>query len=175
MERREAVANAAPAPACRRARLWPIAIAAALVVHAGIWLLLAVLAVRDPSFAVEPDHYRRSLDWDAIAARERASRALGWSVAIETGALSPGGRRIACRLRDRDGNPVAGAAVEVTAFHHARGGDRFRAALAEEAPGLYAARMDVERPGIWEFRIAARRGGTEFAHVALHRVEGGGR
>ena len=41
-----------------------------------VLVLFAVVASRDPSFAVEPDYYRKSLEWDATAAQARASKPL---------------------------------------------------------------------------------------------------
>jgi len=177
VEAAEVVPGRAAAPR-RRFPVWAAVAAALLGIHAAAWIAFTAIAVRDPGFAVEPDHYRKGMGWDAEAAQLRANRTLGWSASVETGPLEgiPGDRRIACRIADREGLPVAGASVELEAFHHARGGDRFRTALAGEGGGTYAGRLPMARPGVWECRIAVRRGPDRFTHIAIHEIpEGGGR
>jgi nitrogen fixation protein FixH len=158
----------------RSSPLWPAAIAGLLAIHALTWLVFTFVAVRDPSFAVEPDHYRKSMEWDAFAALLRSSDALGWSAVVETepraGIL--GDRRVAVRIADRDGKPVKGAAVSVVAFHHARGSERIEGMLLEDGDGIYAGRLRLRKEGLWECRLTARLGDARFSAVVLHRVGG---
>jgi hypothetical protein len=56
----------------------------------------------------------------------------------------------------------------VTAIHNARGGLTVEAALSEGRAGRYGARLPLPRPGRWELRIDAVRGGERFRAV-LHR------
>jgi nitrogen fixation protein FixH len=170
----------APERGQSRAWVWPAIVVSLLGVHATAWIVFSLVAVRDPSFAVEPDHYRKSMAWDATNAQLRANEAIGWVATIETGAVdSPlGERRLACRLADREGRPIAGAEVSVVVFHHARGADRKEARLIEEPPGgVYATRLRLARPGTWECRVKASRGSLTFTQVILHEIarEGGGK
>jgi hypothetical protein len=40
------------------------------------------LTVADRSFAVEPDYYQQSMDWDARMAQQRRNEQLGWQVEL---------------------------------------------------------------------------------------------
>ena len=164
-----------PRPPEQGAWLWPALIAGALTIHAVVCLTVTLVVTRDPSFAVEPEYYRKAIQWDAAAAQLRADKALGWTVKMETGPRSGilGERRLACRLADREGKPIAGAAVEIETFHLARGADRIRGILADEGGGLYAAALKLRRPGLWECRLTVRQGDQVFTHAEDHLVEDG--
>lgn len=155
-----------------RAWVWPAAVVLLLGVHVAVWIGFATLAVRDPSFAVEPDHYGKSLRWDATAAQQRANEALGWEVRIKTapGTRALGERRLECHLTDRSGRPVTGARVGLVAFHHARGNDRVKARLVEESDGVYVGHPCMRRTGVWECRLEVLRGRDTFTHVDTHFI-----
>ena len=55
----------------KRGLWWPIAVAAILAttVAANIWVMM--IANDDPSFAIEPDYYRKALAWDTTLAQSR--------------------------------------------------------------------------------------------------------
>ena len=160
-----------------RAWVWPAIIAAMLLVHVTIWLSFAFIAAGDPSMAVEPDYYRKSLEWDAELAQGRKNRELGWSVSLETDekATALGDREIRCTVRDHEGAPVEGADVALVTFPHARGRQRVEVPLAEKTPGVYAARARMQRRGLWEFRLTVRRGSQTFTYVELRDVGTRGR
>ena len=157
-----------------RAWFWPIAIISLLSVHAIAMIVVVFIATRDPSFAVEPNSYRKALAWDNSQARRRASDQLGWSASIQTSDRPNelGRRRITCRLTDKDGVPVAAATVRLEVFHHARAADRVQVSLMPEENGTYLADVPMKRAGTWEFRIAARRGNESFSTVATQQVGG---
>jgi nitrogen fixation protein FixH len=142
-----------------RAWLWPAGLAALLVAGVGANVAFMVVATRDPSFAVEPDYYRKALAWDEAMAQEARNEALGWGVSV---AAMPGGRRghltLQAAVTDRAGAAVAGAAVSVEAMHGARASRIVAAALAEQAPGRYAAELPLGRAGLWELRLRVVRG-----------------
>jgi nitrogen fixation protein FixH len=143
-----------------------------LGLHASIWVVFALVASRNPTFAVEPDYYRKAINWDATQAIDRASKALGWTVDLETSptAGESGDRRVSCRFKDREGNPIEGAQVELVAFPHARATERQTLLLADERGGLYAATAKMKRAGLWEFRLTVRRGPQTFTHVERREV-----
>jgi nitrogen fixation protein FixH len=120
----------------------------------------------DGSFAVEPDYYQKALRWDEVAAQHRENARLGWTAAIDVGddVSVFDERTLTCRLADAEGRPVEGAAVDLVAFPHARGSERASAVLAETESGVYAATLRFRRKGVWEFRLAVRRGPNVFTH-----------
>lgn len=149
----------------RRGRpwLWPLGLALALGVSAGINVGFMIVANRDPSFAVEPDYYRKGLEWDRAMAQEDTNRALGWRLAVaDEQASLPGRLRLVARLTDRAGRPLDGGAVAVEARHGARAAEPVGGVLASDGGGRYAAELPLARPGLWELRFDVRRGGDFF-------------
>jgi len=146
---------------------WPFLLVALLASGVGANLYLLARAVGDPSFAVEPDYYAKAVAWDDHQAQARENVELGWSVQIEVApaALATGRARVVAKLTDRDGRPIGGATVALEAFHNARAADRLEATLSESAVHDYVAEVAIVRPGLWEFRVTARRGGDTYTAV----------
>jgi len=150
------------APNIRRGRpwLWPLGLALALGASAGVNIGFMIVANRDASFAVEPDYYRKSLEWDQTMAQEDNNRALGWRLAVAGERASlPGRLRLVARLTDRGGRPLEDAAVAVEARHGARAAEPVGGVLESDGGGRYAAELPLARPGLWELRFEVRRGG----------------
>ena len=144
----------------KRGAPWPVAIVAFLVAGASANVYLLVRASSDPAFSVEPDYYAKAIAWDAHLAQMAHNEALGWKAALST---DEGG--IVVRLEDRDGRPVAGAAVTLEAFPMARGNQIVRGSLGETPEHAYRADLSFARAGLWEFRLAAQRGADTFTAI----------
>lgn len=125
--------------------------AAALIYHAHA----------DPSFAVETDYYDKAVHWDDSAAQERRNAELGWRLRLSAGP-SEG---FELTIVDRLGLPIEGAAVSVEAFHNARSADRIALAPTDAGGGRYRQAAEFARPGLWEFRVIARRDADTFTAV----------
>jgi nitrogen fixation protein FixH len=154
----------------KRGIWWPIGITGVLAatVAANIWVM--VVANEDPSFAIEPDYYRKALAWDTTLAESRRNATLGWRLTSAMGPIAPdGGVLLTARLTDSTGAGLAGAVVQVAALHVGRAADVHRVALADSGRGDYAARLDARRPGQWELRFDATLGSERFTQVS--RVE----
>jgi nitrogen fixation protein FixH len=156
-----------------RIRLFPGIVFGLLGLNACIVGTTVYLAHSDRSFAVEPDYYQKALSWDQTAAQDRRNAVLGWKTELTVGPRGGTGRAVCLRLKDSEGGPVAGAAVDLIAFHSARAGQRLAATLSEISPGLYQAALPIERSGAWEFRLTVRRG-TETFTASLQQHVGGG-
>jgi nitrogen fixation protein FixH len=156
----------------RRGGHWPYLIVALLGVSLSANLALLVLAVDDPSFAVEPEYYEKAMAWDARRAQERRNEELGWSLALEVTAAEalPGSRRVEVLLLDAGGRPLDGATVRLETFHNARAGSIYQAALTEEGEGRHAAVLPLRRPGLWEFRFTVEHGGETFTETLVRDV-----
>jgi len=146
---------------------WPLLLAGLLVAGVAANVAFMCVAVSDPSFAVEPDYYAKALAWDAHLAQARENAELGWTVALEVAAAdrATGRARVVAQLFDRDGRPLTGLTVGLTAFHNARASNIVTATLLEDAKHAYAADVAVLRPGLWEFRVTAARGDESFTAV----------
>ncbi len=148
--------------------IWPVLSAALLVFGLVAGGIMIVIASNHPSLQVDENYYDRAVHYDDYKAQLQANEDLGWSPSLEVRRLPVAGARnvqVAVKLLDRDGHPVKGASVAVSAFHLARSGDVFRQVLSETGPGVYSARMPLRRTGIWEFRLLAERDQDRFTAV----------
>ncbi len=155
-------------------RHWPLILVGILLVAAVANGILVYRATHDPSFAVEPDYYRKALAWDERRAEEQRSLALGWSLEAElvAGDPLPGVSDLRVRARDREGRPLAGAAIEVAALHKARAAHVLRARLEEVAgdPGLYRATLPARRRGLWELALVVARGRDRLTRTLVREL-----
>lgn len=145
----------------RRAWAWPAGLIALLAVSGGVNLAMAVIASRDPSFAVEADYYAKAVAWDATMAQDARNAALGWTAAAR---LEPEGQgsRLTVAIRDRAGRGLDGLGVRVEAFHNARAARRLVTGLTGRGTGGYDAVLSATRPGIWEVRVEATAPGRRY-------------
>jgi nitrogen fixation protein FixH len=145
-----------------------------LGVNAGVVGVTIYAAVTDRSFAVEPEYYRRALEWNQTARQRERNAALGW--AVEVASLEPrvAGLRVAVRVRERHGAPVSGAQVAVLAFAESRAGRRYEATLAEGEAGAYTGDLPVAEPagGLWLVRVAVSRGGDLYTAEVARPLDG---
>lgn len=145
-------------------RVWPMALAGALVATVLANVVLVVAAGRGGGAAVAPDYYRRAVAWDSTLADEARSRALGWTLAatLTAAAAAPAHGTLDIRLRDSTGAPLAGATVRVESFAVARSASRLALILGETTGGRYAAALPVRRVEWYEFAVTAERGAARF-------------
>jgi len=152
---------------------WPLVLAGLLVGSAGANIGFMLIATSDPTFAVEPDYYRKAIDWDKTMAQETRNAELGWAVSARLEqAARPGQGRLVARVTDRAGAPVTGARVAVEAFPSARAGQVVTAALEPEGNGVYAGGIPLGRPGLWELRVRVTRGEQVFTRTLSQDLAG---
>lgn len=150
-----------------RALRWPVGITLVLlsVVASNIWV--AVKASSDPSFAIEPDYYRKAVAWDSAMAQERVNAALGWRVASSLSAFSAdSGAAFRVTVTDATGHPVHGARVIVAAMYNARASDVFTTQLLTDGRDGYVGRLPVHTAGVWEMRLDISGSAGRFTTTA---------
>ncbi len=129
----------------------------------GMWIYAAVIAVSDPTMAVVPDYHEKALQWDKHLEIARASKAVGWTIAVVPGAAQANAQReLTFFLRDRDARPVTGAHGRVRMYHHARGKEVQTIDLVEKEPGSYSLQAAMPRAGTWQLEVMLDR---ENEHV----------
>ena len=144
------------------AALWPVAVVGVLAVTVGANLWLLVLS-REPNAAVvEPDYYHKAVAWDSTMAERSRSDGLRWTLDATLGAAGRDGGSVTARLADSTGAPLTGARVRLEAVTNLDAAHHVVADLPETAPGLYAGHAGLTRPGLWELRFTATRGGERF-------------
>jgi nitrogen fixation protein FixH len=107
-------------------------------------------------------HYEKGLAYNQALEAAEAQAALGWRAETGFESSGPGAGRLQLMLRDSVRRAVAGARVTAL-FQRPSSPEADRtAALAEIAPGRYAASIDLGAPGNWAVRLEAHLGGARY-------------
>ena len=146
-------------------RVWPWVPAGLLTCMLAGLGTMAVIATRDPGFALERDYYKKAVAYDSVIAQRAENARLGWSAQTDVGPASLRDETLlVIRLRDRVG-PAVGARVSVEALRNASAGRVLEAELTARSAGEYEGRLPLGYGGLWEFRVTAERGSDRFTAV----------
>ena len=146
---------------------WPIGVATILAATVVANIVVMRIASDDPAFAVEPDYYRKAVQFDSTMAQQRQNLSLGWGFDAAIDSIGDGRQtRLAVKLRDASASPLPGARVAVMARFNARANDTLSAVLTEEAPGTYVTTLPIAHAGVWEVRVDATHGSQRFSTSA---------
>ena len=158
---------------------WPIGIVAILGASVAANLVMMRIANNDPSFAVEPDYYRKAVLYDSTMAQIQRNVDLGWAVQAFADSIVRGQpTRLRVVLRDERAQPVLGAAVNATVLFNARANDLSTATLTDDGAGVYSAALPINTPGEWEIRVNVTRDTSHFTsstRISAVRASGTGR
>lgn len=150
--------------------MWPFVIAGALALHVVGSLVMVYFATSNPSYAVEPDYYRKALAWDEKRAQDRYNSELGWRFEFTVEPVAAGQDPILrVELTTTDGQAVSDANVAVEAFANARRDDILTATLSATETG-YETTMPMRRNGLWEFRFTVTRGDELFTYADTRHI-----
>lgn len=123
-----------------------------------MWSYAAYLAIKDPTMSVVPDYHEQALRWDDYAAKLESSAKLGWTLHVNQRSQSLSeAPSLYMFVRDRDGQPVTGAAGSLRVYPHARGKLVQDLPLVETTDGTYEANPDIHRAGIWQIEVELQR------------------
>ncbi len=166
--------NTPSSPSILLARRWILIAPLLLVLHVSLMMVAVMKATGDASFAVVPDYYRKSLEWDQRKEALARSAALGWKFDLATSARvdEMGMRELTVSLRDSQGRPIDDMTVSVSYFHLARAGEGAAAELKSLGNGLYAASVRLPAEGFCEFRVDARHASGDFVADVSRYVTG---
>lgn len=143
---------------------WPMGVAVILgaTIAANLWVMRVANA--DPAFAIEPDYYKKAVNYDSTMAQARANLSLGWAVITQFAPVRDRGQTpISVALHDSAAAPITGAHVTIMARFNARANDTLTAVLTEARPGEYSAALPITHAGEWEVRVDATRAGARFS------------
>lgn len=160
---------------------WPLLIGLALAFTVGVNVVMLFAAGSDPNgTVVEPDYYRKAVEWDRTMARRAASAALGWTASATLGAIGDaadaasatgattgagpgdGTRVLSVELRDASGAAIADADVSATLIHNREASTPIVLALRAAGDGRYIASGALVHAGQWEVRVVGRRGDARY-------------
>ena len=169
--------KAAPSIPTRRARSPWALVPVALLVSSALGVgSMAIIAVRDPHFATEPDYYQKAIRWDHTQDQAATNQRLGYVVELPAVVkFDPHGQAtLELKLSDRLGQRVTGARLAADAFANAYSGKLVGVVFEEQSVGVYRAKLKVSHPGQWVFRIVGSLGGERFtADVRADLLAGG--
>jgi nitrogen fixation protein FixH len=147
---------------------WPVLVTLALFFTVGANVVMLFAARGDPNgTVVEPDYYRKAVEWDRTMARQSASDALMWTASADISASANASREVRVVLRDSAGVAVPDADVRVTLIHNAEAAKLVDGALTVQPNGDYTGMLLAPHAGRWEVRVTARRGEERFL-ATLH-------
>ena len=122
-------------------------------------------ASQDTSAVTDRDYYSHGLRYNKPMLERKAAASLGWTTAIELT-----GSGIVISLKDKLGQPVAGAVGELTLFSTNQE-PAMTIPLTEATAGYYAARLPAGRHGELSAEINFDRNGARLNKRLLLAVE----
>jgi nitrogen fixation protein FixH len=147
----------------KSSKMWPIVIAGVLAMTVAANVLLWWEASGGDADAVEPDYYRKAVDWDRTQAQQQHNANLGWTLAASIAPLAADGRgTLRVQVLDRAGRALAGAHVVVEAIHNLASLHRLVASVVTGPDGVGFVTLPFARPGSWELRFDIVRGDEQF-------------
>ena len=163
----------------KRGMGWPIGVIVILAASMAANILMMRIANDDPSFAVEPDYYRKAVLYDSTLAQTHRNLDLGWGVQAFADSIARGRpTRLRVVLRDERAQPLLGAVVDATVLFNARANDLVTATLTDDGAGVYSATFPINTPGEWEVRVNVTRDTSHFTsstRLTAVRATGSGR
>lgn len=134
-----------------------------------IQMTAATMASRGNDAEIERDYYDRAVNWDSYQKDVAASRALGWTLAIEPEPFRAARLEhdVVLRITDGQGAPVTGLVGSVSAFQTAHVDETVVFVPVEDESGVYRARFKPQRFGNWIWRYDFSREGQRFVGEAL--------
>jgi nitrogen fixation protein FixH len=114
-----------------------------------------------------PKPYERGVAYNRVLAAQHRQDALGWRLEAEVapgaGADRPDGARlITLRAVGPDGAPLPGLGLEARLVRPIEVLPDLPVAFRPAGPGLYVAEVVPAKPGQWDLRVDAARGGDRF-------------
>ncbi len=147
-------------------RFWMLVPVLLLGASVAGWIVMVRLAVDDPGFSLEPDYYRKAVEFDAREARRRAADDVGFRVDVESFVRDGATTRLRVRARDRAGVELTGAMLRGIGFSNARAKNVVPLSFRAESDGVFVAEFDENvHLGLWELRLEIVRGETEVERV----------
>lgn len=140
---------------------WPTAIVAVLAIQIAFGIWMARVAGSDPHFAIEPDYYRRAVNWDSTMAQSRRDRALGWRAVASVQRMDARAAIVRLTLTDSAGVVITPDSLAVEVLPVAHAGRVQSPALTRVGDG-YEGELAAADAGLWDVSVRAVRGSDRF-------------
>lgn len=129
-------------------RFFPWAIAGGMGVVIGVNILMVVLATHSFPGNVGSDGFTLSNRYNQVMQSARQDQGRGWAVL----AALPDAR-VRITARDREGAPLLGASVRISARRPLGSDASIALTMMETAPGVHVSSTDLPAPGQWDLVI----------------------
>jgi nitrogen fixation protein FixH len=149
----------------RRGSLIPWLFAAAMLPVLAANGLLVYLALQSKPALVDAHPFEDGRTYNRELSAAAAQQRLGWNAALDAPGRAETAAPVAFTVRDRNGAPVTGLAVELLVRRPVGALPDRRLTLSEAGPGRYTTALTLPLGGQWQFDIVARRGGDEFVYA----------
>jgi nitrogen fixation protein FixH len=143
-------------------RWFPWGIAAAMALVVAVNLALTYFAFSSSTGLVTEHPYDEGNGYNAVLEAGAREDALGWKAAIAFDATGKERGEITATLKDRTGRPLTDLAVTAHLSRPVEPLPPIVVKLHDDGAGHYAAAAALGRPGQWNVRIVARRGGELY-------------
>lgn len=137
---------------------YPWIFVAGMAVVVAVNAVMITMALKTFPGLETTDAYQKGLAYNRTLAEAREQEARGWTSQI---VFAPGGPQkgdLKFTLRDSQGQPLDGFAVEASLVRPTVGGHDFAVTLAPQGSGVYVAPVAFPLAGRWTVVIAATRG-----------------
>ena len=144
--------------------IWTVFILMFFVIQAVIWTVAITITASDTSHAVVAGYDEEALHWDDVRRERTASAALGWTseLKVSSSADLRDFRIVTVQLADRHKQPVENAILELDVFHRGRAANVQTISFNEMGPGVYSAKIRIDRTGFWQFSGFAKQDTNQF-------------
>lgn len=150
-----------------RSFTWPVIVVVLLGGH--VFIITGALLLSStwiPGASTAPSGYAEALRWDDLKALRVASDRLGWSLEVVPTDRTElnGDRHVEFLLRNAQGEPLEGAELAITLYHHSRPHEPITRELkaSTERPGHYESALRIHHEGVWRLEATAHRAGDHF-------------
>lgn len=137
-----------------------------LVTSVSGWLVMVSMAVDDPGFAVEPDYYKKAAQYDVEMEQRAENSRLGYGVELVSFAPSDASSAaLILSVHGAEGKPLNSARVSVDVIPVARAFEAQALTLNSLGAGVFEAKIERPRRGLYEVRVRVEFEGHVFTRV----------
>ncbi len=157
----------------RKGKIWPWLLVSLLSFGCGMNIYMVIVAVNDPSFAIEKNYYKKAINWDQTMAQRNINAKLQWRIDLKTEPLLVDKKarlRFHATVLDRSGKIVPEAHVSAEVFHNARSNQRVSVDLTRRSTNVHQGEVAFHRRGVWIFHFTVNKGKLQYTQKVRREI-----